>query len=90
MTKILITIGVVVGLIVLVGGWYAKQQYDAVERGKAIEREKIVAKTNQNIAERRARDAKFNRDDTIKLCRDAGLEWFSDAGRSYCRVKPAG
>lgn len=76
-------------VIIMAGsGWYALQLHNATVRGQEIERAKIAAKANQNIADRRERDAKFKRDDVIKLCRDAGLEWFADAGRSYCRPKP--
>lgn len=78
------------GVILAAGSLYMVQISAATERGRAIEQAAIAAKANQNIADRRVTDAKFKRDDVIKLCRDAGLEWFVDAGRSYCRPKPAG
>lgn len=46
-----------------------------------------IAKANQEIATRRARDATFDKMDARQHCLDAGLEWvFVDAeGKSFCR-----
>lgn len=66
-------------------GWYAKQQHDAEQRGRAIERARVAAQSNQNIAERRKTDANFDKMDAAALCRDAGLEWMFDDGKSFCR-----
>jgi hypothetical protein len=69
-----------------VGGWYAKQQYDAEQRGIAIEKAKVVARANQEIATRRVRDAQFDKMDARQHCLDADLEWvFGDDGKSFCR-----
>jgi len=78
--------------VVLVAAGIGAHQYllhRAASQAAEMERAKIAAQANQNIAERRERDAEFDRTDAMQLCRAAGLEWFADAGRSYCRVKPA-
>lgn len=85
MTKIAIYAAIAFAVIALVGGWYAKQQYDAEQRGAAIERAKVAAQSNQNIATRRETDATFDKMDAAALCRDAGLEWVFDDGKSFCR-----
>lgn len=67
-------------------GWYVNEKRDAEERGAAIERAKVAAKANQNIAERRMKDAQFDKMDARQHCLDADLEWvFGDDGRSFCR-----
>ena len=74
----------IIGISVL--GWYAKQQHDAEQRGIAIEKAKVVARANQEIATRRVRDAQFDKMDARQHCLDAGLEWvFGDDGKSFCR-----
>ncbi len=90
MSKIIIYISIAAVVIGGATGLILKIQADAASRAVLIERGKVVAKANANIAERRATDAKFNRTDAMELCREAGLEWYADEGRSYCRVKPAG
>lgn len=68
------------------GGWYAKKQNDAEQRGAAQERTRVVARANQEIATRRERDAQFDKMDARQHCLDAGLEWvFGDDGKSFCR-----
>lgn len=68
------------------GAWYAKQLYDAKQRGAEEERAKVIARANQEIATRRERDAQFDKMDARQHCLDAGLEWvFGDDGKSFCR-----
>jgi hypothetical protein len=82
----LVRYAVIVAIAVaIIGGWYGKQQYDAVQRGREIERAKVAAQSNQNIAERRKTDATFDKMDARALCIDAGLEWVFDDGKSLCR-----
>ncbi len=90
MSKIIIYVCIAAVVIGGATGLILKIQADAAARAVLIERGKVVAKANQNIAERRAEDAKFSRTGAMELCRDAGLEWYADEGRSYCRVKPSG
>jgi hypothetical protein len=85
MTKLPIYAAIAFAIIALVGGWYAKQQHDAEQRGREIERAKISAQSNQNIADRRNTDATFDKMDARALCIDAGLEWMQIDGRSFCR-----
>jgi hypothetical protein len=72
-------------LVVAAIGWYARQQYVAEQRGREIERALIAAKANQNIAERRVTDAKFDKLDARSFCIDSGLEWVFEDGKSFCR-----
>ena len=78
---------IIIGLVVLsvlsagAYGVYWKIQSDAV----AVERAKVAAKANQTIAERRAKDAKFDKMDARAHCIDGGLEWVFEDGRSFCR-----
>ncbi len=89
MSKILLWVAVVSGLCLLIGGWYAKQQYDAEQRGRQVERDRITAQANQNIADRRVRDATFDKQDARQLCIDTPieprLEWVFEDGKSFCR-----
>jgi hypothetical protein len=85
MTKIAIYAAVVFAVIAIAGGWYAKQQFDAEQRGREIERAKIAAQSNQNIADRRKTDATFDKMDARQLCLDSGLEWLFADGKSFCR-----
>lgn len=71
-------------IIAIVGGWYAKQQYDAEQRGVAIERDRVIARANQEIAIRRERDAQFDKMDARQHCLDAGLDWVFEDGKSFC------
>jgi hypothetical protein len=64
-----------------VGAVVLKIRSDAV----AVERAKVAAKANQNIAERRAKDAKFDKMDARQHCLADGLEWVFEDGRSFCR-----
>lgn len=93
MTRIYGVIGVL-GLLSLVAmslyGLHIREVRKAKAEGIAVVEAENIAQANQKIAERRATDAKFQRTDAMELCRQAGLEWFADEGRSYCRVKPAG
>lgn len=73
-------------VIMAAGGWYMKQLNDAETRGAEIERANVAAKANQRIAERRIRDAQFDKMDARQHCIDAGLDWvFGDDGKSFCR-----
>lgn len=72
-------------LVLTAAGWYAKQMYDAEQRGREIERAGIAAQANQNIAERRKTDAAFDKMDARGLCLDAHLEWVFEDGKSFCR-----
>jgi hypothetical protein len=89
MTKIAIYAALAFAVIAIAGGWYAKQQYDAEQRGREIERAKIAAQSNQNIATRRETDATFDKMDARQLCLDAPveprLEWVFENGKSFCR-----
>lgn len=85
MTKLPIYAAIAFAVIALAGGWYAKQQYDAEQRGREIERAKTAAQSNQNIADRRNTDATFDKMDARALCIDAGLEWMQIDGKSFCR-----
>jgi hypothetical protein len=85
MTRLAIYAAVAAAVAAIAGVWYAKQQYDAEQRGRDIERAKVAAQSNQNIVTRRQTDATFDKMDAATLCRDAGLEWVFDDGKSFCR-----
>lgn len=82
-------IGVAALLAVMVIGLHQLVLYRAERRAVDAERARVAAQANQNIAERRATDAKFDKMDAMALCREVGLEWYADKGRSYCRPHPA-
>ena len=63
------------------GAVVLKIRSDAV----AVERAKVAAKANQNIAERRVKDAKFDKMDAEQHCLADDLEWVFEDGRSFCR-----
>ncbi len=80
-TKIIIGLVLLAAILSGAAGIVAKIRADAV----AVERAKIAAKANQTIAERRVKDAKFDKMDARQHCLDAGLEWVFEDGRSICR-----
>lgn len=84
MIKYAIYAGIALAIGASIFGYLAKIKYDAA----AAEREKIrietIAKSNQNIAERRVRDATFDKFDAAELCRRAGLSWVFADGKSHC------
>lgn len=82
-------VGIAVLLAVMAIGLHQLVLYRVERRAVDAERVRVAAQANQNIAERRATDAKFDRMDAMALCREVGLEWYADEGRSYCRPKPA-
>ncbi len=82
-------VGLAVLLVILAIGLHQLVLYRAERKAVDAERARVSAEANQAIAERRATDAKFDRMDAMALCREVGLEWFADGGRSYCRPKPA-
>jgi len=81
MTKIIVYAGIAITLCGLVVAYVAKIKHD--ERAKVIAEQ--LAKSNQNIAERRIRDATFDKFDAAAMCRDGGFEWVFSDGKSYCR-----
>lgn len=58
-----------------------------VQKGISIQRAENIATINQTIAERRVRDAQFDKMDVKQLCTSAGLDWVFDAAtqRSRCQ-----
>lgn len=89
MPVVLRNVGIAVLLAVMAIGLHQLVLYRAERRAVDAERARVAAQANQDISERRATDAKFDRMDAMALCREVGLEWYADEGRSYCRVKPA-
>jgi hypothetical protein len=85
MTKLIAYVACAAIVIGSAVAWYASEQHAAEERGAAIERAKVAAQSNQNIAERRKTDADFDKMDARALCIDAGLEWVFEDGKSFCR-----
>jgi len=73
--------GVVMGAII----YLDRRDKAAEERGKAEQIAINIAKANQYIAERRAKDATFNSMDAKQHCVDAGFEWVLSDGKSFCR-----
>lgn len=60
--------------------------YIAGDRNRANRDELArVAKANQNIAERRATDAKYDKTDAAATCKLFGLEWVFADGKSSCQ-----
>ena len=74
--------GAMIGGVVL----YLNHREDAAER-RGIDQQvaRDIAKANQELATRRATDAKFDKMDARAFCLDAGLEWVFDEGKSLCR-----
>jgi hypothetical protein len=81
MNKIIIGVCAFAVVLGLGLGIVAKIRADAV----TVERAKVAAKANQTIAERRAKDAKFDKMDAQQHCIAGGLEWVFEDGRSFCR-----
>lgn len=85
--KYIIIASAAIATIAVISGWFYKQQYDSEQRGVQKQINVNVAETNQRIAERRAQDASFDRNDVKRLCDDADLEWMWDEAkqRSFCQ-----
>lgn len=73
-----------VGALLIIG---AASAYVINKQNEAVQAERIkqIAKSNQNIAERRVRDATFDKFDAAELCRRSGLEWVQSDGKSFCQ-----
>jgi hypothetical protein len=78
-----------VAVMVIIGGavfvWLDARERAAVERGVQEQVERDISKANQEIATRRATDAKFDKMDARQFCLDAKLEWVFESGQSFCR-----
>lgn len=74
----------VVALIGLVMLWLENREQAAVQRGVEAQVARDIAAANQNIAERRKTDAKFNSKDARALCDSFGLVWVQRDGKSFC------
>lgn len=75
----------VVALIGLVMLWLDNREQAAVQRGVDEQIARNIAKSNQEIATRRATDATFDKMDARQHCLDAKLDWVFIDGKSYCR-----
>jgi hypothetical protein len=84
MSKIIIYVIVIVVILGAVGTWYVKQLHDAELRGVDKQIAAEIAKSNQNIAERRSTDAHFDKYDAAAVCHDFGLQWVFADGKSHC------
>ena len=77
----LCALGFIAGLIV-----YLDHRDDAAEqRGVDKQIAAVIAKANQNIAERRETDAHFDKMDAAAVCSDFDLQWVFEDGKSFCR-----
>lgn len=65
--------------------WMSAQEEAATQRGVDQQIARDIAQANQNIAERRETDAHFDKMDASAVCRDFGLEWVFEDGKSFCR-----
>lgn len=65
--------------------WLQARLSDAERRGVDKQVAADIAQANQNIAERRETDAHFDKMDAAAVCRDFGLEWVFEDGKSFCR-----
>ena len=84
MTKPILYVIAAVIILGAIGAWYAKQLHDAEQRGIEKQVAAEIAKSNQNIAERRATDAHFDKYDAAAVCREYGLKWVFADGQSHC------
>lgn len=72
-----------VGALLIIG---TASSYVVTKQNEAVQAERVkqIAKSNQNISERRVLDATFDKLDAAELCRRAGLEWVFADGKSHC------
>lgn len=80
-------IAVVIACTVIGGLLFAYiKAHDAAKIGEGIDRQVAadIALSNQNIAMRRATDAKFDKDDAAAVCRIFKREWVFIDGKSQC------
>lgn len=85
MTKIIIYVAAAIAIGGSIFGYLTKIKHDAAEAEREKIRIETIAKSNQLIAERRVRDATFDKFDAAELCRRAGLEWMQSDGKSFCQ-----
>lgn len=85
MTNIIIYVAIAIAVVGSIFGYLKKTEYDAAQAEREKIRIETIAKSNQNIAERRVRDATFDKFDAAELCRRAGLEWMQSDGKSFCQ-----
>lgn len=84
MTGRIIAIAAVVGVIVAIVLYLGYREDKAEQRGVEQQVARDIAAANQNIAERRETDAKFDSQDARALCTGYGLEWVQHDGKSFC------
>jgi hypothetical protein len=65
--------------------WLQTSLSNAEQAGVDQQIARDIAQANQNIAERRETDAHFDSMDAAAVCRDFGLEWVFEDGKSFCR-----
>jgi type II secretory pathway pseudopilin PulG len=65
--------------------WLQKSLSNAEQAGVDQQVARDIAQANQNIAERRETDAQFDKMDAAAVCRDFGLLWVFEDGKSFCR-----
>lgn len=72
---------------IVAGGllWLQTSLSNAEQSGIDQQVARDIAQANQNIAERRETDAHFDKMDAAAVCRDFGLEWLFEDGKSLCR-----
>lgn len=80
MTRIFIGMVVIAVIAASIGGVLKWSEQRGVEAQVARD----IAAANQNIAERRKTDAKFNSKDARALCDSFGLVWVQRDSKSFC------
>lgn len=76
----------IIGSVVAAGLLWLQTSLTNAERAGADQQiARDIAQANQNIAERRETDAHFDKMDASAVCRDFGLEWVFEDGKSFCR-----
>jgi len=65
-------------------GWLAHRTSVDIQKGIDQQRAAEVAASNQNIAERRIRDATFDKLDAAAVCAKYDLKWVYANDKSHC------
>ena len=85
MIRYLIAAAALVGAILAIVLYLGHREDKAEQRGVEQQVARNIAKANQEIAEMRIKDAKFDKMDARQHCLDADLEWVFENGKSFCR-----
>lgn len=84
MTKIIPYVALSIAIILAITGYLYQRDQTNIQKGIDKQVAADIAKSNQNIAERRETDAHFDKLDAAAVCREYGREWMFSNGKSEC------